>query len=171
MNLASNFPHQQDIDFKRWQYLIGCSARFWWPTLARSYDTSTSPFRGRCRCGARAAGLRRCIARGEPHIPHHRQADNLRAHLEVPERSTFCHRGRVGRLHSRLNPGFPDRAPACADGSVARGPEKPWLPLGSLCSPQARNASSGASPLKSLQKPKRACRGHCDRHPTETNSN
>ncbi len=46
----------------------------------------------------------------EPDVHHHRQADNLRARLEVAERGTFCHRGRVGRSPPRLKPSCSDKA-------------------------------------------------------------
>ncbi|WP_236553195.1 hypothetical protein [Roseovarius indicus] len=46
----------------------------------------------------------------EPHVEHHRQADDLLARFELFERVAFCHAGRVGRRPAGLKLSCSDMA-------------------------------------------------------------
>ena len=47
----------------------------------------------------------------EPDVKHHRQADDLRARLEVPEGAGLGHGQKLSRRPARLKPVSSDRAP------------------------------------------------------------
>ncbi len=47
----------------------------------------------------------------EPHIEHHRKADDLGARFEVLERAAFCHLGKLQIRPARLKTVLADKAP------------------------------------------------------------
>lgn len=75
----------------------------------RTGATGSTVFGRSRQCHASAAGLRRSLARGQPDVPHHRQADDPGTGVDVFERAAFCQSPALGNHPAPLKPRCSDK--------------------------------------------------------------